>query len=294
MTEMKNLLVGLAYPDSQSGSSGRFGGMPLAWQNDAKHYEFWVRGNSDGSFSIPNVRPGTYELHAIADGILGEFSQRDIVTKNNDMNPTQSPGSSLPGNAPPGPTVNLGPLTWHPVRFGRQLWDIGIPNRDGSEFLKGDDYFHWGMYLLYAQLFPHDVDYTIGKSDYRKDWYFEQVPHATSDNGTGRSTGRATPWTIRFTLPQNLHGRAILRLAIAGVGARSISVAVNGRPAGVISGLMYNATINRDGIGGAWVERDLAFDASLLHPGPNAMTLTIPAGGLTSGVIYDYLRLELQ
>ena len=29
----------------------------------------------------------------------------------------------------------------------------------------------------YAELFPNDVNYTIGKSDYTKDWYFEQVPH---------------------------------------------------------------------------------------------------------------------
>ena len=74
----KNLLVGLAYPDAVSGSSGftnRFVSTPLNWQNDAKHYEFWVRGNSDGSFIIPKVRPGQYELHAIADGI----SRRDSL-----------------------------------------------------------------------------------------------------------------------------------------------------------------------------------------------------------------------
>jgi rhamnogalacturonan endolyase len=276
MTETKNLLVGLAYPDSTSTSGfGRFGGMPLNWQNDAKHYEFWVRGNPDGTFTIPKVRPGTYELHAIADGILGEFSLRNITVT-------------------AGRTLNLGSLQWKPVRYGRQLWDIGIPNRDGSEFLDGNNYFHWGMYLKYAKLFPNDVNFTIGKSDYRKDWYFEQVPHAMHDNGTGTSIGRATTWTIHFSLPSAVHGKAILRLAIAGVGARHISVGVNNRDAGIVTGLMYNATINRDGIGGYWVEKDLSFDASMMHAGDNTMTLTIPAGGLTSGIIYDYLRLELQ
>ena len=57
---------------------------------------------------------------------------------------------------------------------------------------------------------------------------------------------------------------------------------------------MYNATINRDGIGGYWVEKDLTFDASKTSAGENTMTLTIPAGGLTSGIIYDYIRLELK
>ena len=32
-------------------------------------------------------------------------------------------------------------------------------------------------------------------------------------------------------------------------------------------GLTYNATLNRDGIGGYWVEKDLAFDAGMLHAG---------------------------
>ena len=30
-----------------------------------------------------------------------------------------------------------------------------------------------------------------------------------------------------------------------------------------------------------------------LHAGGNTLKLTIPAGGLTSGIVYDYLRLEL-
>ncbi len=70
------------------------------------------------------------------------------------------------------------------------------------EFFKGDQYFHWGMYLQYAQLFPNDVNFTIGVSDYHKDWYFEQVPHAVNDKGDGRSVGRSTTWTIRFNLPR--------------------------------------------------------------------------------------------
>ncbi len=129
-----------------------------SWQNDAKHYQFWAHGADDGRFTIPNVRPGAYELHAIADGVLGEFSKPGITITE-------------------GQKVDLGKLDWKPVRYGRQLWEIGIPNRNASEFLKGDDYWHWGSYLLYAKLFPDDVHYVIGKSDYHKDWFIEQVPH---------------------------------------------------------------------------------------------------------------------
>ena len=38
----------------------------------------------------------------------------------------------------------------------------------------------------------------------------------------------------------------------------------------------------------------LKFDATLLKPGENAMTFTVPGGNLQSGVVWDYLRLELE
>jgi rhamnogalacturonan endolyase len=91
---LPKLLVGLAYPDSANGRD--------TWQNDAKHYQFWVRGSADGRFRISNVRPGNYELHAIADGVLGEFAKTDIVVE-------------------PGKIIDLGKLEWRPVRYGPQL-----------------------------------------------------------------------------------------------------------------------------------------------------------------------------
>jgi len=265
MPSYTKLFVGLAAPAQGN----------VNWQNDAKHYEFWARGAADGSFSIPNVRPGTYTLCAIADGVLGDFAKANVTVQS-------------------GQPLNLGSIQWQPVRYGKQLWDIGIPSRDGSEFFKGNDYFHWGWYLQYPKLFPNDVNYTIGSSDFHKDWFFEQVPHNMDPNNTtGQGQGRSTPWTIHFNLPDAPTGKAILRLAICGIGAKNIDVNVNGTPVGSVTGLHYNATINRDGIGGYWTEKDLPFDAGTMHSGQNVMTLTIPAGGLTSGIIYDYLRLEL-
>jgi rhamnogalacturonan endolyase len=275
--KLPNLLVGLAYPDQTAAAPGSmrgFGGQPITWQNDAAHYEFWARGSVDGRFTIPKVRPGTYELHAIADGVLGEYAKASVTVG-------------------PGQTLDLGKLEWKPVRYGKQLWQIGIPNRSASEFLMGTDHWHWGLYAEYSKLFPNDVNYTVGKSDYRKDWFIYQVPHVIQDDGTGRGRGRATTWTIHFDAGPSPKGRAILRLGISGVGTRSIDVGVNGKPAGTIDGLIYNATINRDGVEGSWVEKDLAFNADLLKLGENTLTLTVPAGGLTSGVAYDVLRLEL-
>ena len=262
----------------RSGGGGGFNGIPriVDWQIDAKNYQFWVAADDSGDFKIPNVRPGTYSLHAIADGVLGDLTLSNI---------TVAPAQKLA----------LGRVDWQPVRFGRQLWDIGIPNRSGSEFFKGDDYFHWGWYLQYPGLFPYDVKYVIGKSDFRKDWFFEQVPHnEDTNNNTGRGNGSATTWTVTFDLPEAPHGRATLRLAICGVGTRTLLASVNDQPIGNLTNLVYNATINRDGIGGYWSEHDLTFNAALMKQGPNVLALTVPAGPLMNGIIYDYLRLELD
>jgi rhamnogalacturonan endolyase len=286
--KLENLEVGLAYPDEApvtaaapaDGQAGGFGGQRtperMTWQNDAKHYEFWTRGTADGKFTIANVRPGKYELHAMADGVLGEYAKADVTV-----------GA--------GGKVELGKLVWTPVRYGKQLWQIGIPNRSASEFLMGNDHWHWGEYIEYAKLFPNDVTYTVGKSDFRKDWFIYQVPHDTLPDPLGKGQGRATPWTVNFKLAKkpNAGQRGVLRLALAGVSARSIQVQVNGQDAGTVTGLVYNATINRDGVEGSWVEKDLNFDASLMHAGANTLTLTVPAGGITSGIAYDVVRLEL-
>ena len=81
-----------------------------------------------------------------------------------------------------GKKIDLGKLDWQPVRYGKQIWEIGYPDRTGDKFFKGDgaNYWLWGWGLRYSGLFPNDITYTIGKSDYRKDWFFQEVPHSTT------------------------------------------------------------------------------------------------------------------
>ena len=277
-----NLLVGLA-PAAYTSPFARPGAAPrqIDWQTDAKHYEFWVRGDDRGNFSIPHVRPGRYTLRAFADGVLGEFAQADVVVE-------------------PGKPLALGKLTWAPVRRGQPLWAIGIPNRNGSEFAGGGDFADPAISLKYAQLFPTDVNYVIGKSDFRKDWFFQHVPHNEDPNARPvpysgiRGAGRATPFAVAFNLPAAPRGRATLRVAISGTGARELEVSVNRQPAGKITLGVGDGAITRHSIQGLWYEREIAFDAALLKTGDNVLTLTIPAGPVNNGIIYDYLRLELD
>jgi rhamnogalacturonan endolyase len=308
--KLSNLLVGLAHPayapptggrggrgraaaaapDAVAAPGGRAANVPpeaantgrgIDWQSDAKYYQYWAHGQDSGDFAIPNVRAGTYTLHAISDGVLGEFAQADITVES-------------------GKPIDLGKLTWTPVRRGKQVWEIGIPNRNAKEFTYGDKYFDPNSELLYPKLFPNDVNFVIGTSDTRKDWFYEQLPHATDDSGrlngnagvTG--SGRATPYKIRFEMPTAPKGKATLRVAICGTGARAVVVTVNDKPAGQVNLMGADTVITRQGSQGIWYEREVAFDASLMTQGANVMTLTVPAGPVNNGVLYDYLRLELD
>ena len=291
--KMSNVMVGLTHPDYEVQMGGPGGSLKVDWQRDARYYQFWVQGRDDGTFQIPNVYPGTYTLRAFADGVLCEFARANVEIE-------------------AGRVLDLDKVRWTPVRHGSQLWDIGIANRNSREFLKGDDYYHDGMQAMYAELFPDDVHYVVGESDFTKDIYYQHVPHLDKEASaaaaekaaqSGRrfffgppQVGTATPWTIEFNLPEAPAAeRAVLRLAISGTGARKIETTVNGNPVGEVELSMPDSTFSgRNGIQGIWYQRELAFDASMLKAGRNTMTLTIPAGDVGAGVMYDYLRLELD
>jgi rhamnogalacturonan endolyase len=115
-------------------------------------------------------------------------------------------------------------------------------------------------------------------------------------------SGRTTVWTIKFNMDKQVQGTAAFRVALAGVnGISRLVVMVNGQSAGAIGDgnpgnarLITTNTIRYNSDKGLWQERTLKFDAALLKPGENTMTLTVPGGDLQSGVVWDYLRLELD
>jgi rhamnogalacturonan endolyase len=308
-TKLPHLIVGLVHLDENG----------VEWMHNANYYQFFNDGSDDGKFTITEVRPGNYNLVAYADGVLGDFAQANITVK-------------------PGQSLDLGKLVWKPVRYGTQLWDIGYPDHTGGKFFKGDgaNYWLWGWNMRYALLFPNDITYTIGKSDYHKDWFFEEVPHATDlsfvnpdakdpanqrfgwvhsesldeypqTNNTGPwriwGRGKTTVWTIKFNMDKAVQGYAAFRVALAGDNAISqLAVTVNGHDVGAIGGggnadnarLVTDNVIRYNSDKGLSQQRTLTFDAALLKPGENEMTLTVPAGDLQSGVVWDYLRLELN
>ena len=70
---------------------------------------------------------------------------------------------------------------------------------------------------------------------------------------------------------------------------------MNGKAAGELElKQTKDGVITRHGSHGIWYETEFPFDGSLLHSGENSLTLTLPGGSLNSGLLYDYLRLELE
>jgi rhamnogalacturonan endolyase len=311
--KMSNIWVGVAAPDytpprfgfrsgfgrtNSNFATNAFwrGGFPpqVDWQRDAKFYQFWTRADAKGRFTIPNVRPGNYTFHAIADGILGEFTVTNLAVSSAEKK-------------------SLGKLEWIPTHFGRTVWQIGIPDRTAGEFRHGDHYWQWGLYFDYPKEFPNDVNFIIGKSDWHNDWNYVQPPGIESrkvaivgeddeQNDTtprrarlGSRDVRSTAWSITFALTEPPLGKATLRLAFCGTHSGcNVEAFANDKSIGETGPLPSTSAMQRDGIRAYWIEKDLSFDASLLSRGTNVIKLLSHADGWSQGVMYDCVRLELD
>jgi rhamnogalacturonan endolyase len=187
------------------------------------------------------------------------------------------------------------------------LWEVGTPNRYATEFYMSEKYNIMNIAQSYPEYFPNDVTFTIGQSEVGKDWFFQHVPHYVVPtepvveplSPSGRPMrapvlGKATPYTINFDLAAAPKGTATLRLAITGSGAPYLDIAVNGKEAGRITNVIREGAIARHGSHGLWHEDGLAFDASLMRSGTNTLVITVPEGSVDNGMLYDYLRLELD
>ena len=137
---------------------------------------------------------------------------------------------------------------------------------------------------------------------YRFAWPYLHVPHQTGADVKVlpffglKGEGRATPYRIRFQLDKApaAGSRATLRLAICGTAAPELRLAVNSLYAGDVPlQQTHDGVITRHGSQGIWYETQFAFDGRKLRKGWNDLTLTLPPGSLNSGILYDYLRLEL-
>ncbi|XP_062164042.1 probable rhamnogalacturonate lyase B isoform X1 [Alnus glutinosa] len=265
-----------------------------SWQTECKGYQFWTRTDIDGNFCINNIQSGDYNLNAWVPGFVGDYQYEVVIT------------------ITAGSDIDVGDLVFEPPRDGPTLWEIGIPDRTAAEFYipdpdpkyinplfvnHPDRFRQYGLWERYADLYPdEDLIYTVGVSDYRKDWFFAQVTRKINDD-----TYQGTTWQIKFKLDQvDTTGAYKLRLALATVHISELQVRVNDPKAdppifssGVIG---HDNTIARHGIHGLYRLFNVEVGGSLVMVGDNTIFLTqTQSTGLMpalQGIMYDYIRFE--
>ncbi|KAI3888224.1 hypothetical protein MKX03_029015 [Papaver bracteatum] len=240
-----------------------------SWQTECKGYQFWTTTDKHGRFSVSNIRTGDYNLYAWVPGFIGDYKCDVDITITAKCN------------------INLGDLVYEPPGDGPTLWEIGVPDRSAAEFYVPDPnpnyinnlYKHhphrfrqYGLWERYAELYPHkDLEYTVGVSDYRKDWFYAQVTRKIKDE-----VYEGTTWKIIFKL---------------------VNVRVNDEtasPPHFTSGLFgRDNSIARHAIHGLYWLFNVDVPGSRLVAGDNTIFLTQKrCKGHFEEIMYDYIRLE--
>ncbi|KAJ6735648.1 RHAMNOGALACTURONATE LYASE FAMILY PROTEIN [Salix viminalis] len=264
-----------------------------SWQTECKDYQFWTRADENGYFSIKSICTGDYNLYAWVPGFLGDYRFDAIV------------------NIISGCDMDMGDLVYEPPRDGPTLWEIGIPDRSAAEFYipdpdpkfmnnlyanHPDRFRQYGLWDRYADMYPDtDLVYTVGLSDYRKDWFFAQVVSCRrKDDGTHVGT----TWQIKFKLDKVDRSCSYkLRVAIASATLAELQVRVNDEKARrplFTSGLIgRDNSIARHGIHGLYRLYNVNIPGARVVEGENTIFLAQPrCTSPFQGLMYDYIRLE--
>ncbi|XP_075082381.1 uncharacterized protein LOC107822331 isoform X4 [Nicotiana tabacum] len=272
--------VGLA-PPGEAGS----------WQRECKDYQFWTKADEEGYYVISDIRAGDYNLYAFVPGFIGDYKS--------DIKVTITSGCS----------IEIDDLVFEPPRNGPTLWEIGIPDRSAREFYipdpdpkyinklfvnHPDKFRQYGLWERYTGLYPNgDIVFTVGESDYKKDWFFAQVTRKRDEK-----TYIGTTWQIKFKL-DSVKQKEIytLRVALASAAQAELQVRVNDSStntplfsSGVIG---KDNAIARHGIHGLHWLFNVNLQGNILVEGENTIYLT--QANSTSpfqGIMYDYIRLE--
>ena len=222
-------------------------------------YQYWVKTDANGNFTIPHVIAGNYNLWAFGAKNIGTFEQANVTVT-------------------AGQTTTLGNVNWQISRIQPTVWEIGIPDRDSHEFNDGlYNYTQWQNYINISNMSPNGgPNYTVGTSDWTKDWNYGQIGPITN--------------TINFNLAQapKTGVQSSLYLALASSYSTHINITVNGTQiASFVPGNGSDALVRLGSHGAFWDTR-FPIAAGLLKAGTN----TIVINQLKGTVEYDYIRLE--
>lgn len=221
-------------------------------------YLFTTISDSRGAYRFHQVLPGRYQLAVYANSGTqpGVLAQQTVEIKGE----TQTLNEIM---------LPLAPNT---------LWAIGQADRQAREFRFGNEArgYHWQNDV------PADLTFDIGRSDYRRDWYYAQ--------------SKPGKWDIRFAMTPN-KPTYTLNIALAaasnsGMGSSNTSpelaVLVNGKSVETLN-FANDKTLYRGALrNGQYHLATLPVSADLLRNGNNTITLQLKGGS----VMYDIITLS--
>jgi len=291
---------------SPPGPDRVYQGVPLDgddWQYQCLDFNYYARAGKAGHFTVASVRPGTYTLTAIADGVLGVY-RADGVTVG------------------AGGNVDVGNLVWNPERSGSTVWQIGTPTRSAGKFHVyggADGFRRYLTWLEYPYEFGADVDFHVGVDDPATAWnYYQPCYHSPGTPLQLQLRGTAedhtlTTWRVRFDSDGYRKGTATLDIALAASVFGTLRVALNDTELASfdpLPGAPGDNSSYRLACRGMYRRlAPIVFDATLIRPGENVLTLSpvrAPKAPLTrgntvddwmepmGGVMYDVLRLQVK
>ena len=281
-----------------------------------KPYQFWVKTDANGNFTIPNVIAGSnYTLYAFGPGAAGTFQSQNQLGANS-PNELNIPASQFGVNVTGGATNNLGTKTWTPLRVGATVFEIGYPDRTGGKFRHGEDWWVgdigptatapspvWSKFLEFQFDFPSGVNYVVGQSRWTTDWNFIQ-PVIINNTGAYDPWGNNSPSssTITFNLSALPATPASLYIATSSSYQGPTIVQVNGNNLAGSTGYdpaWDNGTTGgsdasiRESNHGLFADIRFSVPTNNLHIGQNTIYLQMRKSGyLANHTMYDYLRFE--
>ena len=161
------------------------------------------------------------------------------------------------------------------------VFRIGVADGDYHEFALAGDY------AGYAQKFPHDVDFVVGRSEAGQDWPWIQPGPAD-----GWAGGRPHTFRITFDLPELVAGyyRLVLDFVDTHAGLPpSLRVGVNGTSLKLLLPPGNGDDSLSNPKAGKHYSLQQVFPAALFRAGKNTITIESSLG---SWALYDDVRLE--
>jgi hypothetical protein len=247
------------------------------FQFECKNYQHWIKTEANGTFTIPNVRPGTYSLFAFGDGAVGEYRLDNVTV--------------TAGN-----TNNLGTITRSIDRtYGNVVWEIGKANRMSDEYRLGKfDYCEGFVERKFRDTFPALIEYNVAQNNWET-----VLPYAhTKYPDASFAPADNWKWRLNFTLPAGFPatGNARLTIAYSSNDHAQQWIYVNNE------NTTFTTYYPDNGDGNAFVRqanyakysyKQILIPMSKFVAGNNVITLVMPSNSLwVSHLMYDYISLE--